>query len=391
MHPPLVPRVLDLATQIQQIPAPTFSESRRLAFIRQRFEEQGLSQVGTDHVGNLYACLPGTGSAPPLVVSAHCDTVFPQSTRLEVTRESDKVCGPGIGDNSLGVAGLFGLLWGLKFNDQATFTNLSTSQTGLNSDHRSLERSALPGDLWLVCNVGEEGLGDLCGMRAVVDRFGDAPLAYIVLEGMALGQVYHRALGVRRYRVTSNTQGGHSWVDFGRPSAIHALSALVTRLTALDLAESPRTTLNVGVISGGTSINTIAAQAYLELDLRSEGPQTLENLTRQVEALVRAFDSDDVRFECQQIGNRPAGELSSNHALVRLAQRSLKRLGIQPSLNIGSTDANIPLSRGIPAICLGLTTGGGAHTIQEYINIPPLTQGLQQLVLIVRDAFKELI
>lgn len=390
MHSSLVERVVDLAIQIQQIPAPTFSEGRRAALIQRRFEEQGLSQVETDLAGNVYACIPGSGLAPPLVISAHCDTVFPQSTRLEVSREPDKVRGPGIGDNSLGVAGLFGLLWGLRSNGTERVPDRTASGLRANPGSSQSGSLQLPGDLWLVCNVGEEGLGDLCGMRAVVDRFADMPLAYIVLEGMALGQVYHRGLGVRRYRITARTQGGHSWVDFGRPSAIHALSALVTRLTALDLSENPRTTLNVGVISGGTSINTIAAQAHLELDLRSEEPQTLEQLAGKVEALVSAFDGDEVDFECQQIGHRPTGEISSRHALVRLAQRSLKSLGIQPILNIGSTDANIPLSRGLPAICLGLTTGGGAHTVQEYINIPPLNQGLQQLISVVRAAFDEL-
>ncbi len=390
MHPSLVQRVIDLAIQIQQIPAPTFGESRRTDFIKQRFQEEGLSDVSIDQIGNVYGRLPGLGMAPPLVVSAHCDTVFSESTALKVTREPEKVSGPGIGDNSLGVAGLFGLLWSLNHPRRREIQPVSSQQKESEPDDQTPDQPALPGDIWFVSNVGEEGLGDLSGMRAVVDRFGDSPLAYIVLEGMALGQVYHRALGIRRYRVTARTKGGHSWVDFGRRSAIHELSSFVTRLTALDLPEQPRTTLNVGVISGGTSINTIASQAYLELDLRSEDLDTLEELAGRVEALTQAFKIPEVQFECEVIGHRPKGEISSRHPLVRLAQRSLKSLGIQPCLNIGSTDANIPLSRGIPAICLGLTTGGGAHTVNEYINIPPLTQGLQQLVLVVKGAYREL-
>jgi acetylornithine deacetylase/succinyl-diaminopimelate desuccinylase-like protein len=285
------------------------------------------------------------------------------------------------------VAGLFGLLWAVGEPENP-------------KPARSLRRRAaapeprpapaLPGDLWLVANVGEEGLGDLRGMRAVVDRFGKDALAYVILEGMALGQVYHRGLGVRRYRVTARTSGGHSWVDFGRPSAIHELSALVMRLAALPLPAQPRTSFNVGIISGGTSVNTIAAEAHLELDLRSEGSQTLAWLVGQVEGLVAAARRKDVQLVAEVIGQRPVGQISQDHPLVRLAMRSLERLGIQPCLNVGSTDANEPLSRGYPAVCLGLTSGQGAHTIGEYIHTPPLALGLVQLLHLVRGAWQAL-
>lgn len=380
MHPVAVQKVLDLAIQIQQIPSPTFEENRRASFIHQRFTEEGLLDVSIDQVGNVYARRPGLGKSAPVVVSAHSDTVFPGSTELKVRQEADRVLGPGIGDNSLGVAGLFGLLWSL---------NHVRDNTDVFGD-RVVGAASLPGDLWLVANVGEEGLGDLAGMRAVVDRFAGYPLAYIVLEGMALGQIYHRALAVRRFRITARTKGGHSWVDHGNPSAIHSLSAFINRLTGLDLPKFPRTTLNVGVISGGTSVNTIAAQACLELDLRSEELPKLQELVSQVEELVRAFNRPMMQFDIELIGHRPSGQIPQDHSLVRLAQRSLKSLGIQPCLNIGSTDANIPLSQGYPAVCLGLTSGGGAHTVDEYINIRPLSQGLRQLALVVEGAFQEL-
>ena len=380
MHTEVVQKVLDLAIRIQQIPSPTFEENRRASFIHRRFTEEALRNVSIDQVGNVYACLPGLGKSPPVVVSAHSDTVFPESTELKVRQLADKVSGPGIGDNSLGVAGLFGLLWSLN--------PVKDNKDG--SGDRVVGAASMPGDLWLVANVGEEGLGDLAGMRAVVDRFAGDPLAYIVVEGMALGQIYHRALAVRRFRITARTKGGHSWVDYGNPSAIHSLSAFINHLTALELPKFPRTTLNVGVISGGTSVNTIAAQACLELDLRSEELPKLEELVSQVEELVRAFNRSKMQFEIELIGHRPSGQIPPGHPLVRLAQRSLKSLGIQPCLNIGSTDANIPLSLGYPAVCLGLTSGGGAHTVDEYINIPPLRQGLQQLALVVEGAFQEL-
>ncbi len=370
MDAALVARVLDLAVAIQQIPAPPFGEAQRSAFIRERFQVEGLQDVSVDELGNVYGRLPGAENARPLVISAHLDTVFPYDVDLQVRREAEKIFGPGIGDNSLGLAGLFGVLWALrqKANDQP---------------------AALPGDLWLVANVGEEGLGDLRGMRAVVERFGDEPCAYLILEGMALGQVYHRALGVQRYRITVRTSGGHSWVDYGKPSAIHELAMLITQIVALPTPSQPRTSLNVGVISGGTSVNTIAAEAHLELDLRSESSTTLQTLVSQVESLAQAAIRQDVSVSLELIGQRPAGKLPSAHPLVRLAKRALQEQGLQANLSIGSTDANVRLSHGLPAICIGLTTGYGAHTTNEYINTAPLAQGLAQVMTVVEGIFTE--
>lgn len=361
----MIDRLVDITIQIQQIPAPTFQEQQRAIFVRDLFEAEGLADVEIDETGNVYARLPGSEAAQPLVVSAHLDTVFPAGTDLTVRRGSDRLYGPAIGDNSLGLAGLFGLLWALKEG-----------------------AAALPGDLWLVANVGEEGLGDLCGMRAVVDRFSNRARAYIILEGMAFGQIYTRGLGVKRYRIECTTTGGHSWVDYGRPSAIHELAVLVSRLTTLPLPLDPRTTLNVGIITGGTSINTIAAQAALELDLRSENPAALDLLVSQVETLALKAARKDVRFSLQVIGHRPAGEIAAEHPLVGLAQRCLEKQGVPPRLNIGSTDANIPFSQGYPAVCIGLSTGAGAHTMKEFIHLPPLAKGLAQLVDLVQGAYK---
>ena len=360
----LIDRVLNLAVDIQQISAPPLDEGLRGEFVRDRFIAEGLSGVTTDNIGNVYARVPGAGASLPMVVTAHLDTVFPVGTDLKVRRKGDKIFGPGIGDNSLGVAGLFGLLWGLT--------------------------AGQPGDLWLVANVGEEGLGDLRGMRAVVDRFGDQVLAYIVLEGMALGHIYHRALGVQRYRISVQTMGGHSWVDFGQPSAINELAMLVTRLIALPLPEQPRTSLNVGVILGGTSVNSIAAQAQLELDLRSVDGNELDLLDKRVEAMVESTRKSGVEVARELIGQRPAGSIPQNHPLVLLAKRCLLEQGVRSNLAIGSTDANIPLSRGIPAVCLGLSTGSGAHTLNEYIYTQPLAKGLRQLVSLVRGVYEEL-
>lgn len=372
-------RVLDLAVAIQQIPAPTFHEEHRGLYIRDRFLAEGLSDVCLSPSGNVYARLPGRGNARPCVITAHMDTVFPMATPLEVIREPERIAGPGIGDNSLGVSGLFGLVWAFESNG---VVNLP--------DQANTLHSTLPGDVWLVANVGEEGLGDLCGMKAILSRFNDQPAAYIVIEGMSLGRIYHRGLGVQRYRITVRTAGGHSWIDHGRSSAINELALLITKLNNLSLPEKPRITLNVGVIEGGTSVNTIAAEANLELDLRSEEVGALTRLVDQVEQLIASANKTDVEVTSRIIGQRPAGEISAQHPLVRMAIHHLAKVNITPILSIGSTDANVPLSRGLPAICIGLTTGAGAHTIHEYILTRPLAQGLAQLVGIVTGVFGNL-
>ena len=391
-----IQRILDLAVAIQQIPAPTFQEAERAEFVRARFALEGLQGVETDATGNVYACIgSGSLSAPekrqPLIVSAHLDTVFRLDIDLTVRRDRESIQAPGIGDNSLGVAGLFGLVWALR--------------------ERKL---SLPGDLWLVANVCEEGLGNLRGMQAVVDHFenrpersarrsdpsragtgttppragtGTTPLAYIILEGMSLGQVYTRGLGVRRYRLIIQTAGGHSWHDYGQPSAIHELTALSNRLTTLKLPRQPRTTLNVGIISGGSSINSIASEAMLELDLRSENSATLEELAGQVDEIVGSAHNPGVLVKLETIGKRPVGELPPEHRLGKLAQNCLQEVGVEPRLNIGSTDANLPLSLGLPAITIGLTTGGRGHTVHEFIRIPPLEKGMEQLVKLVSRAW----
>ena len=361
--------LLELTIQLQQIPAPTFHEAERAQFLRERFIADSLTSVEIDPTGNVFGCLKGRGDCRPLIISAHLDTVFPEDTDLTVHRMPGAIQGPGIGDNSLGVAGLLGLLWSLR------------SRPGID---------LLPGDLWLVANTGEEGLGNLRGMRSLVERFGSDVLAYLVLEGMSFGQVFNRGLGVQRYCIQVETPGGHSWVDYGKPSAVHELTALANRLVGLPLPKKPRTTLNIGVISGGTTINTIASKAYLELDLRSENVDALADLTDKVQRQVQLVQREKIHAECTLIGQRPAGKISSRHPLVLLAQRCLEAQGVPAPLNIGSTDANVPLSLGLPAVCVGLTRGSGAHTLQEHIQIAPLSQGLDQLVMLVRGAFRDL-
>ena len=356
----ILSRVLNLAAEIQQIPAPTYEEARRAEFMRVRFAAEGL-EAETDALGNVYARFPGADrEARPIVVSAHLDTVFPAETPLTLRRERDRMLGPGIGDNSVALASLLGLVW------------------------RLAEQGDRPrGDLWLVANVGEEGLGNLRGMYGVLERFGDLPRAYIVLEGIGLGWVYHRGLGVRRYRIEVETAGGHSWGHRGSPSAVHEIARIITALTEIPLSTKPAVSLNVGVAEGGVSVNTIAPSANALVDLRSEDAAALEELARMVERVCSAARRPGVAVRCKIIGARPAGEIPPEHPLVQAAQAALRGAGVKPHLGIASTDANAPLARGLPAVCLGLTEGGNAHTTHEFILTRPLEKGLRSLTALV--------
>lgn len=365
--------VINLACQIQQIPSPTFQEGERAQFMAQRFQSLGLSDVQIDPTGNVLARLPGamplseTTPPRPLLLSAHLDTVHPLTASLDLKRTPERIMGRGIGDNALGLAALVCTpAWFMTHKIQ------------------------LPGDLWLVANVCEEGLGDLRGMQAITNRFGSQPLAYLVLEGIGLGNILHRGLGVDRYKITIETPGGHSWGDFGAPSAIHILCDLVTRLSNLPLSKDPRTTLNVGVIQGGTSVNTIAAQASIELDLRSEDETHLKRLADEVHNLVRGLRRSPVRSSIKRIGKRQAGWLPADHPLIRTACNVLEELDITPHLDIASTDANLPLSQGYPAICLGITNGNYAHAADEYILTSPVHKGMAQLLTLIQRAWQYL-
>jgi acetylornithine deacetylase/succinyl-diaminopimelate desuccinylase-like protein len=246
-----------------------------------------------------------------------------------------------------------------------------------------------PVDIWFVANTGEEGLGDLRGMRAAVNRLQERLGACLVIEGMGLGRIVHQALGSRRFRISVNAPGGHSWSAFGSPSAVHTLVQLAERLTRLEAPTSPRTTFNIGRIAGGTSVNTIAESAMLELDLRSEQSRTLEALIEQALTIVRRFQTPSWRGRgvivgVETIGDRPSGEIAADHPLVLAAERALQGVGVavEPGERISSTDANAPLSRGIPAVCVGVTRGGNAHRVDEWISTRELGKGMQHLLLL---------
>ena len=367
--PRLTASVVDEALAIQAVPAPTFDEKRRRELVRERFSTLDLADVAVDEIGNVWARTPGSQShLPALMVSAHLDTVFSADTDLAIRRDATgrQIVGPGLGDNSLGVAALLGLARQLS------------------------ERAIIPqSDIWWVATVGEEGLGDLCGMRHACARIGDDLGAVIVLEGLGLGRVYHAGLGVRRLKVEVRGPGGHSWLHSDRPSAIHQLIAIGAALIKqVSPGENPRTSFNIGLIEGGDTINSRASHASLSIDLRSEDPQALAAIERDVVAAITHTPCHpSLMVTTHVIGDRPYGRLHTEHPLVLAACAVLDAFEWRPvTLDIGSTDANVPLSLGIPSVCIGLTTGGNAHTLEECIETPPLPTGMRQLTLLALAA-----
>ena len=359
-----VEATLEEAIAIQQVAAPTFAERERARLMVQRFEALGLNDVEMDAEGNVYGRLPGREAGAGVLVSAHLDTVFPAQTDLTVQRKGNRVYGPGIGDNSMGTAGLLRLAMVL-------------------SEHTPRR------DVWFVANVCEEGLGNLKGMWTVVRRLQPKIGAVVVLEGGMYGSVIHKAIGVHRRRLTVTTDGGHSWSDFGTPSAIHELCRIGAVLAGMKVSKKPRTSYNLGVIEGGTSINTIAATATALLDLRSEEPKGLRQLTDKVDRILLQARRKGVDVRSEVIGERPAGVISLKHPLVQAALASLKWVGHDdPQPRMGSTDANVPLSMGIPAVCIGITVGKNPHRLDEYIELAPLKEGLQHCYLTILVALE---
>lgn len=357
-------RWLQNTMKIQSIAAPTFHEATRANFILQELRSLKMETVFIDDDQNVFAKISGVNDMP-LIVSAHLDSVFPFDTPLDLQQNDQLLQGPGIGDNAVALAALLELA-------------------------HDLVETVPPFDVWLVANVCEEGLGNLRGMRTVVDRFGDHVLAYLVLEGMALGHIYHRALPIHRYRIQASTTGGHAWIHAGRPSAIHNICKIGKRLAEIELPEKPRWSLNIGQIDGGTSINTIAPKAWIELDLRAEDIATLAVLEERVHKATDISDEDNLSIEIERIGDRPAGEIPADHHLVLIAIHALEEVGIHnPQLEIGSTDASIPLSKNIPAVCIGLTLGSGAHSLEEQIEIQPMPIGYQALRRTIEGCFAQ--
>ena len=353
--------VAELAQRICEVPAPTGNEQARAQLVASLLRKRGYTPE-IDAINNVYTRRGKRGNGPVLLLLAHTDTVFPQATPISIERNADILRGPSIGDNSLSVAAMISTLDIL--------------------DELGRETDA---DIVAVADVGEEGLGNLLGARTAVERYREKLGAVIAIDGK-LGRITHIAVGSKRWRITVRGPGGHSYGAFGTPSAIHGLGRIIAALADLQVPREPKTTYNVGIIEGGTSVNTIASRATALLDLRSADVASLDRVADQVRAIVQQRAGPGLQTEIEVLGERPAGERSQSDPLVQLAAEALTWLEIEPKYEASSTDANVPISLNIPAVCIGITQVEQAHTLEEFVHVQPIGNGLAQLVRLCIEA-----
>lgn len=358
--------------RICEIPAPPFKEQERARYFAARFIELGLADVHTDSEGNVIGFYRGQSEQPLIVLAAHLDTVFPEGTDVTVRRVGSRLCAPGIADDVAGLAALVGLI-----------QTLNAAQIELR------------GTIAFVATVGEEGEGDLRGVRHLFTegRLAGRVAAFVSFDGPGVDFITHQALGSRRYRVTLNGPGGHSWGDFGVVNPVHALGRIIARLADYSAPQEPRTTYNIGRIEGGESVNVIPQWAAMDIDLRSaaEGELTrledflLAAINRAVldENALRAASGNKLAVEVKLIGNRPSGETPRESLLVRTAIEASRALGVNPVLNRASTDSNIPISLQIPAITIGVGgVSSDSHRLSEWYDPTGRELGYKRALLL---------
>src|SRR5215204_3150098 len=355
------------------IPAPPFGEGARAEYLRARFEACGLENARLDAEGNCVALRRGRASSPLLVLSAHLDTVFPAGTDCEVRREASGLMrAPGIADDGCGLAALVAIARALE-------------EVGIETR----------GSILFVGTVGEEGEGDLRGVRHLLtaSEWASRVDAFISIDGPGLERITHAALASRRYRVTCRGAGGHSWGDFGTPNPVHALGRAVARLSAYPAPKRPRTTFNVGRIEGGSGVNVIPRDARMDVDLRSESPAELGRLDAFFRRAAREAAEDEnasrrqgtpaLEIDIRLIGDRPGGATPPEQPLVRLAAEATRALGARPYLDCSSTDSNIAISRGLPAVTIGAGgASGNTHTLEEWYDPTGRDLGLKRALLV---------
>lgn len=352
-------RVIADLIRITETPAPPFKEAERAALFAQMLRDAGLKDVTIDAEGNVLALRPGSEDGPVVVVSAHLDTVFPEGTPITVTREGDRLFAPGIGDDSLGLASI--LAWVRHLESKG----IATRQPIL-----------------FVGTVGEEGAGDLRGVRhlftkgAWKDRIG----AFLSVDGADAGRIVHAAVGSRRYRLAFEGPGGHSYGAFGIVNPMAAMAETVRGMYAIKVPSEPKTTYAASVVSGGTSVNSIPDRILLEIDMRSGDPGALARLEAAVlaaaeaavagENAARSVKAGAITLAPELIGDRPAGATPADHPLVETAVAASRGAGFTARLDDSSTDSNIAMSLGIPALTIGSGAGGGrSHSLDEYLDI----------------------
>ena len=362
--------------RICSIPASPFGEQQRAEYLREKFSALGLTEVEIDDEGNCLGLLEGRRRSPLLVVSAHLDTVFSPETDFTVTRSGERLLAPGIADDGCGLAALIALVQAIRS-----------------------EQIRPEGSILFVGTVGEEGEGNLRGVRHLftLGRWASKVDAFLSFDGPGVDRITHRALGSRRYRVEISGPGGHSWGDFGLPNPVHAIGRAIARLAAYPLPREPRTTFNVGRIEGGASVNAIAEKAAMDVDLRSGADVELRRLDSFFRRAVRqAVDEENATrrpgdplldLKLDLIGERPTGETPADSPLVELAVEATKMMGVEARLDQSSTDSNLPISLGIPAITLGAGgTSGCSHTLAEWYDPRGRELGLKRGLLVVLGA-----
>lgn len=347
--------ILEKQTAICQIPAPPFKEAARAAAYRREFVALGYANARIDSIGNVIAELRG-GTGPTVMIAGHLDTVFPEGTAVTVKRTGTRMEGPGIGDDCRGLAVILAIARVFKEHNLAP-----------------------AGRVLFVGNVGEEGPGNLRGVRWLFEReYKGQVNHFISVDGIG-SNITSRAVGSHRYTVTVSGPGGHSYGDFGVPNPTHALGRAIARISDLTVPTAPKTTFNVGILRGGTSVNSIAMQAQMDIDMRSESAQELNEIDRKIRAAVTAAVADEqarwptsrvkLQIKYDTIGIRPTGSQSDDVAIVQVALAAGKIVGYSPTTNASSTDANVPIALGIPAITIdGGGRGDGAHSLGEWYD-----------------------
>ncbi|MSP21968.1 MAG: M20/M25/M40 family metallo-hydrolase [Dehalococcoidia bacterium] len=351
----MAPSVLDETVRITEIPAPTFRECARATYVHDRLAAIGVcDQLAMDGLSNVVAVRRGERSTARTLLSAHLDTVFPDEA-TPVTRQRDKLIGRGVGDNSLGVAALLGVAEVLQ---------------------RSTPRGL--GDVIFAANVGEEGLGDLRGINRVIKDYGADFEAALVIEGHALNTVQASAVASLRYEVME-TEGGHSWGAYGRKNVIALLARAIVALAPImpEVGVTPKVTMNIGVIRGGRSVNTIAPDAAFELDMRSADIAALGRLHQAGRTAMRVALRGEAELHMKRIGNRPGGAIPEDSTIVRTMLGVRRDLGLpQPEFRASSTDTNALVATGYETTCIGVTTGSESHTPREWIHTTPVRKGV---------------
>jgi acetylornithine deacetylase/succinyl-diaminopimelate desuccinylase-like protein len=356
----LLDDVIADTVKITEVEAPPFMEERRAELVAGMMRQYGLDRVHVDGAKNAVGFLPAADGRQDeaVILAAHIDTVFPAGTDVRVKREPNILRAPGAGDNSSSVAALLNVARVLR-------------EMGFQ----------LPREVIIAGDAGEEGLGDLSGMKALMKAYGGRVRYALPVDG-GIGAVVHAGVGSRRLRVTTHTPGGHSYGAFGVPSAIHGLGRMIAGIADIEVPKQPKTTYTVGVIGGGTSVNTIAAEAYMLVDMRSESAAELTRLETKVRRIIEeGAKRGDCAFDIEVVGDRPAGSIPIESELPQMVMAVNRALGVPSYAEASSTDANVPLGMGIPAVTIGIKRGGDAHRLTDYVETGSFVVGMKIVLL----------